>query len=153
MRAVVLGLVGVVLAGQAWAGECPLDRAVVEVRDTGERFWDAKLARPDLSGQRFRVTRYVNHLIAPPPEWEGSDRIGGYEAIELTGNAGRFAVKVEHTGGSPPLWVSSESRPSRQSAIDWTSAGSGELEPRGGQSFYVFDGPLASLTVSVVGCR
>jgi hypothetical protein len=33
MRAVVLGLVGVVLAGQAWAGECPA--GTVTMRDGG----------------------------------------------------------------------------------------------------------------------
>jgi hypothetical protein len=152
MRGLLLGLVGAVLAGSAWAAPaCPLSQSVYEVRDTGFRYLGAELQRPDLVGQRFTVRRYVNRLERVFNPAQGVSRVSGYEAVELIGAGEAFTLRLDHTGGgSPPVWPQSFKG---ASSVEWVSAKKSGVKESREAEIYIHDGPLATLTLSVVGCH
>lgn len=64
MRAILLGLVGVVLAGEAaQADYCKLDGATLIAQS--QTVWSMEIQRPDLIGRKFRVERVASRWDAP----------------------------------------------------------------------------------------
>lgn len=145
MRAVVLGLVGAVLAaGGARAGECDLRKTEFVVKPSGARYAEVfKVQRPDLIGQRFRVVR----------TGDGND----WAAVRLKGDAGEFVVRAEvspHTtpaigasswGGAEGRRIAWNNRPSKPNGLLSCEIGTDCVTPT--------DGPLTSLTLSPMSCN
>jgi hypothetical protein len=157
MRAVAVGLIGAVLAlgGAQAASTCPVNRAEVTVKDTGERYAGMEVIRPDLVGQTFRVRRYsAVEDVRQLAHRDGALNLG-YEAYDLRGKVDGLYIKRERSATAPAVaaisWTSATGTTER-AHVDW---GKGRPERvKVGQTLdYVFDGPLTSLTLVVSACR
>lgn len=139
----------------AQAVSCPVTRAEVRVVDTKVRYAGvSEVKRPDLIGQRFRISRYTARR-----EWRlskpiGANKLLGYEGYELKGSAGTFEVMRDYVDGSPAVtpvsWASGSKDAYRQ--IRW-GGGRPERVTIGEELDYLLDGPLSALTLRVTGCR
>ena len=155
MRALLVGLVGVVLAGgAAEAASCPITEATVTIKDTKQEYGNVvKVGRPDLVGQTFRVARYTSHreMVRSPT---GTDKRLGYEGYELVGLNEALTVKRDYVDGSPavtPLsWMSGSQ--SNYGPMEW-GGGRPERVQVGQDLDYFLDGPLSALTAQVTSCR
>ena len=156
MRAVLVGLVGAVLAvGGAQAASCPITKATVTIKDTKQEYGGVvKVGRPDLVGQTFRVSRYASRRELVHSAATGADKRLGYEGYELVGLNKALTVKRDYVDGSPavtPLsWMSGS--PSNYGSVKW-GGGRPERVEVGQDLDYFFDGPLSALTAQVSSCR
>lgn len=151
MRAVAIGLIASVLAlGSAQAAQaCPIGRADVEIRDTGERYAGQPVSRPDLIGSAFHITRYS------AVSGTGEPTSLGYEAYVLKGAKEQILVKRERSRSAPAIapisWAMADATTDR-AHVDWKR--SKQERVRVGQTIdYVLDGPLTSLSIVVTACR
>lgn len=120
----------------------------VVVKDTGERYAGIKVARPDLVGQQFTVTRRTSQRKDEyVPSREVTYRTG-YEGYELAGKAGTFLVRRDYVVGTPAVAPVSFDGGSINLIWD-TSAASRKVRA----DDYILDGPLAALTLSPTRCR
>ena len=155
MRALLLGVVGVVLAsGAAEAKGCRIDRAIFRVVDPHSQYaLNEPMRRPDLVGKSFRVSRYVDDRKPYISTRSGVQRLGGYEAYEIRGNGETFVVKREYIDGSPAVTVASaDADQSRIGNINWSQNNRRKpmtAEDREEVSF----GPLSSLALQLKSCR
>jgi hypothetical protein len=147
MRAVVMGLVGAVLAvGAAAANEtpmalapsgCSLDRATLVI---------------DGQPGTFSVTRYVSHRKPFTNPANGFTTLVGYDAAEITGAGGTYTIREEHLTGSTPITAWSAVGKSSED-IDWSKKGRPLKVEVGSEAFYINEGPLASKSSRVIACR
>ena len=70
-----------------------------------------KVARPDLVGEIFRMTRYGKHLVRKLNRANGAIGVWGNELFELKGKAQTFYISREHIPGSPPFMDGSYDKP------------------------------------------
>ena len=70
-----------------------------------------KVARPDLVGEIFRMTRYGKHLVRKLNRANGAIGVWGNELFELKGKAQTFYISREHIPGSPPFMDGSYETP------------------------------------------
>ena len=152
--ALVVGVAGWSGAAEA-ASSCPETRAVLKATHNPESAFNPEggVKRPDLVGKQFRVLRIVRRsdLKAAPDD---TSREAGYEAVQISGAAGRFVLKRQYLPRSSPA----------EAVSSWPAGGAGApaLAGRGkpevvavGDAYVhmIEDGPLAGLILDVVGCR
>lgn len=85
---------------------CEMDRAMVEVRaDQGERgYMTVDPVRPDLIGQRFRVTDYGERFEATYNAAAGDRRTTGVAVLRIEGPAGVIFAGTWKGIGTPFTW-------------------------------------------------
>lgn len=153
MRAIFLGLVGAVLASAGAQAGCPVDRAVLVLVDQkSEYFLNEPLARPDLVGKTFRISRYVEAPKISVSPRNGDRRNVGYEAYQIRNGRETLVIKRNHIDGSPALTVASAGKDqSRIGEIDWARCSKKVPEFDGAE--LVNFGPLSALTIEIKSCR
>lgn len=151
MRAVLVGLVGAVLAvGSAAAGSCPIDRGVFQALDTGWHYLGLPVERPDLAGAKFKVTRYTD--VKKWVSHNGGKRDVGYEAVRLEGKAGSFVIKKERVIGSPSFMATAWSAQDEAQKVAWR-ASKAPVVAIGNDRYVTELGVFNGLVVRLVGCQ
>ena len=150
MRALVLGLVGVVIAaGAAEAKVCRLDglKLAATARDAD--------ASKDLVGASFDVVRQSSHFKTGPDPVKGGTTTRGTITIEITGPKGTFVVDQDYEPTSMP-WVSAGSRLAADDGakVKW-GVRDRRTEARVFESdgaFDIYSGPLSGLSLEPQNC-
>ncbi|WP_336492104.1 hypothetical protein [Methylobacterium nigriterrae] len=153
MRAVIVGLVGAVLAaGGAQAKVCRLDGLEVVATSRG-----GDNVNPELIGARFKVVKKASAFKTIPDEMGslGTMTTGWIEA-ELNGVQGRYVVHQSYIPHSSP-WIGAGSTTADDPDVKtkWGKrdrAGERKLFERDG-TFDVYSGPLAGLTLEPTNCH
>ena len=163
MRALVLGVVGAVLAvGVAEAKGCRLDGVDLIAKEQGP----AELGRPDLVGQRFKVVRVASWTKVISGRDKNEKTTVADIAVALEGKAGRFVVDQGYVPHSAP-WISATSwsvsgRRSEWAGLDKVETVNWAKRNRRAEaayfaqpvaSFNVYGGPFSGMTLEPVRCR
>ncbi len=148
-------LVGAAVVGEAAAASgCPIDRAQVTIKDTGERYAGRKVVRPDLVGRALKVERFTAVRDMQRVASRNTLINLGYEAYELVGAGEVLFVKRERSESAsataPISWSLAEAGSERFAVKCWS--GRPERVKVGQTLDYVLDGPLTSLTLEVSAC-
>ena len=156
MRALVVGLVGVVLAGGvAEAKGCPIDHTVYQVVDTGTRLYGTKIERPDLIGAKLSAVRHMSEFKALDGPFAEPIRTAKM-TILVRGAKGSFVVERNFaTHSSPSFTDASWAANAPTKAVKWEPRNSAKALGIFGtfSDLDVTDGPLSSLKLKPVNCR
>ncbi|TXM66901.1 hypothetical protein FV226_22755 [Methylobacterium sp. WL12] len=157
MRELLVGLVGVVLAGGvAEAKGCPIDRAVYQAVDTGARLYGTEITRPDLVGRKFIVRSQASNFRSI--EEKGFSEPTQIANLTLLLDDGKERIIVERhfaSHSSPAVTAMSWSERGPEKKTDWQARDKTREKHFFGDltAIDVLDGPLSSLQVKAVGCR
>ena len=141
MRALVLGLVGAVVAiGGAQAKVCKLNGAALVAAERGG-------GDPAFAGARFKVIRAATRSIG---------RTSGQISVEIEGDKGRFVVVQDYVPQSVP-WASADSVPADKAGrkVNWlrhATAFEREVWSRD-PSLDIYSGPLSGFSLQQANCR
>lgn len=150
MRAVVLSLVAVLVAGGAQAKVCKLDglTLVAVTRDA-----DAPAA---MVGSKFRVVRQASRFKTAYNPAKGGSATSGEINVEVVGDKGRFIVGQDYNPNSMP-WVYATSWAVGDPASKRKWRGRNRAEEKRlfeiDGTFPVYGGPLGGLTLEPTNCR
>lgn len=143
MRALVVGLVGAVLAcGVAQAG----GQCVILEKPKSVFAAAGPMQRPELIGQEFRVTRTASQRKPVFVEARSTTMLLGYEAYELKGKSGTFIVRRDHVPGTPA--VQPVSVENSDASVEWRGS-----KPASAALDHILAGPLSNLVVTPRACK
>ena len=157
MRALLVGLVGVVLAaGAAEAAGCPIGRTTFQAVDTGSRPYGTEIIRPDLVGRKFSVRRQASHFRSIEEKGFSEPTQIANLTLLLLGGKDRIVVERRFAShSSPAVTAMSWSEQKPEKATDWQARDKSKEKHFFGDlaAIDVLDGPLSSLQIKAVGCR
>ena len=158
MRALVLGVVGAVLAiGGSEAKSCRLDGAEL-VAKPRQDIGSGENAPAQFLGAKFRVVKQASRFVTIPDRVGNLGKVtGGSIAVEVVGKKGRFFIEQGYIPHSSP-WIIGTSWAAGQKGVEvnWSKRNKkGEATyfkpPTAG--FFVYDGPLSGLFLEPTRCH
>lgn len=160
MRSVWFGLVGAVLAfGGAQAAECRLDElemvAEANTRPAYDEFGVRNvIARPDLVGKTFKVTKAASDFWRAKHGAPGDLRDDGSIFAVVQSGPETFVVSQVYNGNAGPQEMGYSFPLGSKSApkVEWSRRSAQAERERFGGFFDIYDGPLNGLVLKAQHC-
>lgn len=159
MRAVVLGLVGVLLTAGGAQAACRLDglELVAESKEPlayGKSGFSYPVERADLVGKSFKVVKASSNFWRIKPGAPGDLRDDGTIYVTVRSGAEDFVVKQVYNGNAGPqeMGYSFRADDAGNKGIEWAQRSSAAEDARFGGFFDVYDGPLNGLVLKAPTC-
>lgn len=150
MRALLVGLFGLVAIGGAQAAECRVDGASFKVV-AGD---DGPAALPGLAGSTFRVTKASSKFTERRNPSNGDVTTPGELHMLLKGKRGTYLVTSFYAPGSVPASAGMSGKGSTVPPIRWgVRDRSNERKFSLASDFSVLSGPLRGYDLKNLSCR
>lgn len=150
MRALLIGLVGLVTIGGAQAAECRVDGASFKVIASDEQ----PAAMPGLAGSTFRVVKASSKFTEQRNPSNGDITTPGELHMLLKGKRGTYLVTSFYAPGSVPASAGVSDTGSTVPPVRWgTRDKSNERKFSLASDFSVLSGPLRGYDLKNLSCR